>query len=401
MQKISKQNIVALLKKSSLPTALFKKEVLIWANEATHKYFGNFENPSITSEQLAQQFIVAPHMRAPFIERIRELGKAESPQAVLRPLKIEVIDINGNPIQVEIIANQHGLYTLIYINVFLTFPLNNQILCETEKMASLGRLSEGLAHEINNPLSAIGQNIQLIWHRLLMNTPQNRTIAAQCGVSLSDIENYLAQQNIIEMFETVLEQNIRASKIIHEMLQFAPNEHSHKYLPQNIKTLVQHALVLAQRDYFQNTDLELQNIQIDLQIPSELPHVVCQAWKMQQAFFAIIKNAAEAIHLRHQHAPSGQLTICAKELKRCVQIQFIDNGVGMDTDTASKAFEPYFTTKSGNKGTGLGLASCYYIIHQEHFGQIDIKSEVGVGTTFTVSLPFQRQLSIPSTTLPQ
>ncbi|MBN2342554.1 MAG: hypothetical protein JXX29_10950 [Deltaproteobacteria bacterium] len=387
---ISKETLVSLLDRSPMAAALFCENRLMWASARARDLFGNFEEGAITSEELVVKVIPNTHMRESFLERIRKDRFADS-SVREKPLQLECRSIRGELLQCEMFISRRDEWSLLYINVVSTFRYNAEILCETEKMASLGRLSEGLAHEINNPLAAIGQNLQLIWHRLLMTTAKNNDVAGQCGTSLSAIEKYLTKRGITEMFETVLEQNIRASRIVHEMLTFAPNERSHQYHPQQVGELLEQAFLLARRDYFQHTPLGFDRIQVRIAVSEDVPHIVCQAWKMQQAFFAIIKNAAEAVQKRFGMSTGGKLTITAKKEDRFVRIYFSDNGIGMTDDIRSKVFEPYFTTKSGNLGTGLGLASCYYIIHQEHFGELSVESTAGQGSTFIVSIPYQNE----------
>ena len=216
----------------------------------------------------------------------------------------------------------------------------------------------------------------------------------ESGTTLEAIERYISAQNLSDKFDAALSHSIRAGKIVHQMMVFAPNDRNHQYLPQDVSELIDHAVTLAKRDYFQHTALEFQQIELRITIEKNLPQVICQAWKITQAFFAIIKNATEAIHKKFDSGQGGQLVINARQTDGVVQISFEDNGVGIDASLLDKIFEPYFTTKPGNLGTGLGLASCYYVIQHEHFGAIDVQSTPGEGTTVTLSLP-PIQLMVP------
>lgn len=381
------EQIILLLEHSPLATAVFENSRMVWSNRALKEVFGDFSSEGWTLEELVTRIIPNVHMRAAILEQDLK-NSAEASQPVHRPLSVECSRKGGELLQCEFTSSHFDQHLLLHINVISTFRYNAEILCETHKMASLGRLSEGLAHEINNPLAAIGQNLQLIWQRLLINNRKNKKIADKCGISLQAIEEYLGNQGILEMFETVLEQNIRASKIVHEMLQFAPNDRSHDYYPQNVQELLEQSLLLARKDYFQNTPMGLEHVKVQISVAEDVPQIVCQAWKIQQAFFAVIKNAVEAIQKKFGLTHEGCLTVTVRNCDRNVQIRFEDNGVGMDEETQQKVFEPYFTTKPGNLGTGLGLASCFYIVHQEHFGNISVKSTLGEGTAFTISIPY-------------
>ena len=96
------------------------------------------------------------------------------------------------------------------------------------------------------------------------------------------------------------------------MMAFAPNEYSHRFIPQNIPDLIEHALLLARKDYFQSIALGIQNIDLRVSIEPALPPVICQAWKITQSFFAIIRNAAEAIVLQRGTNPGGVIDIIRK-----------------------------------------------------------------------------------------
>ena len=376
-----------LLALSPMATAMFRENQLVWRNQAAATLFGDMGSDSITSEVLAKKLIPNPLIRETLLARARAQG-AERGDDVPRPIPVELRRSDGQLIQCEMSLIRVDVYTLLFVNLPGSFQYTNEILSETHKMAALGRLAQGMAHEINNPLAAIGQNMQLILQRLIMNTERNRQIAEECGTSIDAIEKYITAQGISEKFDAVLTQNIRAGKIIHQMMAFAPNDQSHQYLPQSIAELVEHSLYLARRDYFQHTALEFANIGLNISIEKNLPDVVCQAWKITQAFFAVIKNATEAIHKKFTASKGGQIDIRAWREGKLVRISFEDNGVGMKAELLDKIFEPYFTTKSGNLGTGLGLASCYYVINHEHFGDIVASSVPGEGSVFTVSMPF-------------
>lgn len=373
---------------SPMATAIFKHNRLIWGNQMAIRIFGDYTKQNIATEELAARLIPDSNIRDRFLEKIRERSGVRT-DGMVRPLLVEVRNREGNLVQCEMTVNHVDEWALLYVNLSGVQLYENEIVSETHKMASLGRLAQGMAHEINNPLSAIGQNLQLILQRLLMNTQKNRETARQSGTTLECIETFLEAQGIPDMFDAALNHHIRAGQIVHQMMAFAPNDQSHRYLPQDVGELLRQAMLLARKDYFQNTAMQLQHITVQMNVPDGLPGVVCQAWKIVQALFAIIRNAVEAIYRKMEDGRGGEIVIRARENQRMVDISIADNGIGIEPNIINKIFEPYFTTKRGNQGTGLGLASCYYVIHQEHFGEISVASTLNEGSVFTVSLPVQ------------
>ena len=386
--KITLSQLELLLDSSPMATAIFKHNRLIWGNQMAIRIFGDYTKQNIATEELAARLIPDSNIRDRFLEKIRERSGVRT-DGMVRPLLVEVRNREGNLVQCEMTVNHVDEWALLYVNLSGVQLYENEIVSETHKMASLGRLAQGMAHEINNPLSAIGQNLQLILQRLLMNTQKNRETARQSGTTLECIETFLEAQGIPDMFDAALNHHIRAGQIVHQMMAFAPNDQSHRYLPQDVGELLRQAMLLARKDYFQNTAMQLQHITVQMNVPDGLPGVVCQAWKIVQALFAIIRNAVEAIYRKMEDGRGGEIVIRARENQRMVDISIADNGIGIEPNIINKIFEPYFTTKRGNQGTGLGLASCYYVIHQEHFGEISVASTLNEGSVFTVSLPVQ------------
>ena len=122
------------------------------------------------------------------------------------------------------------------------------------------------------------------------------------------------------------------------------------------------------------------NIQIAIEAPTNLPLVSGDVGQLQQAVIALATNAIDAM------PNGGRLTLCARSAGPRVLIEISDTGAGIAPENMTKIFDPFFTTKDVGRGTGLGLAVCYGIL-SEHGGRLDVRSTVGVGTTFTITLP--------------
>ncbi|MBI5188421.1 MAG: HAMP domain-containing protein [Nitrospirae bacterium] len=227
-------------------------------------------------------------------------------------------------------------------------------LIHSEKLASLGRMAAGVAHEINSPLTGI----VTFGHLLLKKFPDGS----------QDRED----------IEVIIEQANRCSTIIKGLLGFARATSVEKG-PVNINDILNHSLNMVRHkaDFF--------NIKIVLNLDESLPPIKADASQIQQVFLNMIINAADAMDGK------GTFTVCTRKViengNPFVEVEFTDTGQGISEENIKKLFEPFFTTKPVGKGTGLGLVVSHGII-QDHGGRIRVKSNVGEGTSFFVRLPF-------------
>jgi two-component system NtrC family sensor kinase len=224
-------------------------------------------------------------------------------------------------------------------------------LVSSEKMASLGKLAAGIAHEINNPLGGI-----LIYSSLLME----------------DLPSDDPKRNDLER---IVQEAGRCKEIVKSLLEFARQTEPKKEAVDINRAITDGLFFLENQALFHN-------IRITKRLDPSLPLVNGNAGQLKQVFMNIVINAAEAMH------GSGDLTIttlCSSD-QASVLVEFTDTGEGILEENFSRIFEPFFTTKDVGKGTGLGLATSYGII-ESHDGKIGVKSKVGEGTTFTIELP--------------
>ncbi len=226
-------------------------------------------------------------------------------------------------------------------------------LIHSAKLASLGRMAAGVAHEINNPLTGVVTFSYLLRDRF-----------PEWSQDRADIE-------------VIIEQANRCSTIIKGLLSFARATTVDKALV-NINELLKNSLnmVSHKADFF--------NINVILDLDESLSHVNANSSQIQQVFLNVIMNAADAMEGK------GTLTLCTRKVtengKPFAEVEFTDTGQGMSEEDKTKLFEPFFTTKPVGKGTGLGLSISHGIIH-DHAGNICVKSKVGEGTSFFVRLP--------------
>jgi two-component system NtrC family sensor kinase len=224
-------------------------------------------------------------------------------------------------------------------------------LLHSEKIASLGRLAAGVAHEINNPLAGI-----LIYAELLQ-----RELAAG-----SESRQHVA---------VIIEQILRCQQIVTRLLEFSRQSLGQKILFDVNDIIVRCTELIGHQAFFHN-------IEIVRDLDRSLPQLLGNAGELQQVFTNLLLNAADAMN--HQ----GLITIVTRPApwQEGVVISFTDTGSGIPLEIRDKIFEPFFTTKPPGKGTGLGLSIVYGVI-QRHGGTIEVESPPGGGTTFTVKLP--------------
>jgi two-component system NtrC family sensor kinase len=228
-----------------------------------------------------------------------------------------------------------------------------QLLC-SEKLASLGKLSAGVAHEINNPLTGI-----LTFSQLLM-------------------EQFPPESSEHQDLRAIVQETLRCRNIVRGLLEFARQTAPEKQ-PINVNAILEDALcILATRESFDN-------IQVHAEYDSNIPHIMADADQIRQVFLNIIVNAAEAM------SNGGSLRIRTQSLPERSQVcvHFEDTGPGIHPAHIDKLFDPFFTTKEMR--TGLGLAISYGIV-KTHLGNIEVNSIVGEGARLTVTLPVEPQL---------
>jgi len=228
-------------------------------------------------------------------------------------------------------------------------------LIQSEKLASIGKLAAGIAHEINNPLGGI-----LIYsHLILEETPPGRPHH--------------------ENLKKIVKETTRCKDIVKGLLDFArPKEP--EMSPADIPEILDRCLALMERQAL------FQNIRIEKSYAPALPRVVADGAQLQQVFMNIILNAAESMN--------GQGTLGLRvdldPVRNELAVEISDTGRGIKEEDKARLFEPFFTTKEVGKGTGLGLAISYGIV-RKHQGSIEVQSEAGRGATFTVRLPVNRR----------
>lgn len=276
--------------------------------------------------------------------------------------EINIYSKIGKKIPIGITTSLLRDKTNTFLGIVVTFKDLGQIkhleeqVRRADRLAAVGSLAAGVAHEIRNPLGSVKGLVQLLKEDL-KDDDQKKAYA-----------------------EVIVKEVDRLNKVVEELLSFARPDSSElegNFIELNINDVIDQTLLLATHDS------KKAKIQIIKQFAPDIPKVLADAKKLQQAFLNIIFNAFSAME------DGGNLTIKTDFNKntKVLSIVFSDTGIGISEEGMKKIFDPFYTSKAS--GTGLGLTITHQII-SSHKGRIDVKSEIGQGTTFKVSLPEKR-----------
>ena len=279
--------------------------------------------------------------------------------------------------------------SLVFLTDITDRKRSEELMIQTEKMMSVGGLAAGMAHELNNPLGGILQGIQNIQRRLSPDLKSNLEAARELGIDLHNLQLYMERRGIPSFIKGTLESGKKASQIISNMLQFSRKSES-TMAPVNLIELLENALELAGKDYDLKRKYDFRNIKVIKEFDFKRLLVPCTETEIEQVFLNVLNNAAWAMaNDKSDNPPQIILRINAKE--HIARIEIEDNGPGMDETVRKRIFEPFYTTKPVGQGTGLGLSVSYMIITNNHLGTMEVESELGKGTKFTIRLPLKRE----------
>ena len=259
------------------------------------------------------------------------------------------------------------------------------VMVQTEKMMSVGGLAAGMAHEINNPLSAILQSAQVLQRRLLQENALNLEKAREAGCSFESISNFLQARDVPSMLAGILESGVRAARVVSGMLEFSRRVESNRSYVQ-LDTLLDKAVELSSNDYDLKKKYDFRHIRIIREYDETLGAVQCTGTQVEQVFLNLLRNAAQAM-ISGENAEPPSIWLRTRQESGYAVVEVEDNGPGMDEAVSRHIFDPFFTTKPIGVGTGLGLSVSRFLITEKHNGSITVESKPGVGTKFVIRLP--------------
>jgi len=266
--------------------------------------------------------------------------------------------------------------------------LAQDLMIQNEKMTMVAGLSAGIAHEINNPLGIIVQDLQLLERRLNPGLPVNQEAADAAGIDLDALAEYLKQREIHDFLANMREAGRRASTIVKSMLQFGRTGNQGKQ-PADINRICEQAITLASADYDLKKNYDFKNITITRAYCSALPLVPVVVGEIEQVLINLLKNAAHALFSRERADLPATIEVCTACSDSFAEISVRDNGPGIPEAIRTRIFEPFFTTKEVGIGTGLGLAVSYAIITDRHGGTLRVECPREGGSRFIIQLPHE------------
>jgi len=280
--------------------------------------------------------------------------------------------------------------------------INNQLkaakfqLVQSEKMAAIGELAAGIAHEINNPMGYVNSN-----YEILRNYYQ-RISDFLCFLTECMKEQQLEENSVISQFISQIKEkytDLKIEMILNELESILSDSENGI---QRVTEIVQSLRIFSrsskdeEKAYYPLADIINQVVliiknefkyvaHVEINVPKEII-LYCNRVQIGQVFVNILVNAAQAIKSM-QRTTMGQINISAKQIGKKILIQIENNGPDISEKNLLKIFEPFYTTKDVGQGTGLGLSITYDIIVNKHYGSIDVKNVPGKGVVFTIMLP--------------
>jgi two-component system NtrC family sensor kinase len=338
------------------------KGVPIIFNEGAERILGYKAEEIIGNPENFRRFYPT-HLAAEMMARMR--SNEYGPPDKLNTTQLTLINKNGEEVPVNFSATiirergremgSVGIFSDLreILKVHEELEATHHQLVQAEKIASLGRMAAGVAHEINNPLAGI-----LIYAELLARELDK-------------------QPSLKENIEVVINQTMRCQQIVNRLLDFSRHSLGQKRLfdPNEV---IRNCVDLVHHQAF------FHNIKIQQELDPRLPQIIGDPGQIQQVFTNLLLNAADAMNGSGTITVSSHPTLGAKG----VELRFTDTGCGIPPEVRDKIFDPFFTTKPPGKGTGLGLSIVYGVI-QRHGGTIKADNPPGGGTTFTVTLPLE------------
>jgi len=265
-----------------------------------------------------------------------------------------------------------------------------ELMAHSEKMLSVGGLAIGVAHEINNPLAGILQNLQILRNRLKKDLPANQRVAKKVGVSIEDVEAYMTGREIFQTIEAIEASGDRVARIVDSISYFS-REYCHTKKKENVITIIDKSFELVADESNLRKQYDFSDIEIIRQYEDETIEITCEAALIEQVIMNVLKNGAQAMAEEKRGGKTVKtsrfIIRVSRETEMC-RIEIEDNGPGMDESLYKRIFDPFFTTKAVDVGPGLGLSISYFIVTESHRGTMSVDTLPGEGANFVIRLPY-------------
>lgn len=266
-------------------------------------------------------------------------------------------------------------------------------LVDAEKMASLGQLTAGIAHEINNPINFVTSNVtplrrdlseiyEIVETYSAVNVENAKDTLEKAHALKIDYDFDYLKEEIDTLVSGISDGAIRTQEIVQGLKTFSRLDEDDVKLIDITEGLDSTLVILRSKTKDQ--------VKIERKYDEEIPMIECFPGKLNQVFMNILNNALYAVEKKvYTEDEKPLINIITTKSNSEVNIHILDNGIGMDENTKKKLFEPFFTTKDVGEGTGLGMSIVFKII-EKHKGKIQLKSELGKGSEFIISLPLRQ-----------
>jgi len=320
---------------------------ILFANDQAIKLFGAVKADEILGKSVMDLFHHDHH--SAIRERIHELveGRAQVPM-----LEEKIVTLNGRPVDAEVSAarfvDEEGPAILVMLRDISERKRLQEQLRKTERIAELGTVASGMAHEIGTPMNVILGRAEYLMDRV-------------------------TEEPIKKGLRTIITQVERITRVMNQLLSFARRKTPER-IALDLKQVVEDSLEMF------HERLARSQIEVELRLTDPCPMVLADADQMSQVLINLVMNAV------HSMPDGGTLRVYLAPEPQAVKLAITDTGHGIPREVIKKIFDPFFTTKEFGKGTGLGLTVVKGII-EEHQGSIAVESQEGRGTTFTILLP--------------
>ncbi len=308
-----------------------------------------------------------------------------------KPLRLDGIsvDITKHKLAEQALKKSHKDLNDAYVKLQ---SLQGQLL-QAEKMASIGQLAAGVAHEINNPIGYVYSNLGSL-QKYLNDIFQVMDVYEKAEPALAETPDILAgiksiktkmdiafiREDVVALMSESREGITRVKKIVQDLKDFSHADAEEEWQLADLHQGMDSTLNIVNNEIKYKADV--------IKKYSDIPNVECLPPQLNQVFMNLFVNAAHAMEEQR-----GTIILRTGVREDHVWVEVKDNGKGISPENLNRIFDPFFTTKPVGTGTGLGLSVSYSII-KKHHGKIDVSSEVGVGTTFLISLPLKQPVEM-------